>query len=193
METERKALRINDLDDRSYALHFSLARDIRYDRHRQAFFERFGAGCAIVQLFAGSAAASLLLDAVPNAVGAIGGALVALLAMVQLAVRPDRKAVEHKLRAVRLGELHRRLSPPHNLSDEEYVEIDSARQALLADAPPAKALLVRQCHYETLSAFGGRPEQIATFAWWARLTAHWFSWRAYMRRASLPQQYPVLP
>ena len=190
--TTREIHAVNQLDDRSYTLHFRVKRETIYAQRRASFFENIHVLAMFCALLGGSASIVTVLELLPMWVGSVGGVVVTVAIGMDLITRPTLKYCYYQSRVDALSELNGDLLPLRNFSNQEIDELSSRYDKIFhSNMPPTKDLLSYQCHYAALRSFGGKRDQMAHFGWWPRMTAQIFSWADYAQNAAPDPQHPV--
>ena len=180
-KVEKPLHEANELDARSFKLHFRVMREALYDERRAAFFERWHGLTMMIALLGCMSPMVVFLREWPAWMGALGG-YIAVMSLVASAIAElSTKGIEHRARARALRRLGKKLMPMHNFNDEEHAALYDEYHTLLEDVPPTKELLAMECHDMALLYYGHKAPA-PRYSWWPRLTKQWFSWDDLVRR-----------
>ena len=156
------------LADRHYEILSDVRRSVRYHDHRRRFYFNLRSTTNIVTMLAGSAVmgSAFAATAVPPLQWGMG-ALVAVLAVLDLAAGTGDRAVLHTELYRRFIRLEQRLLDPRSLSSEFLTSIESEQLDIEMEEPPVYHALNRSCQNELLRS-EGRPELFLPLSWFHR-------------------------
>ena len=154
--------------DRHYEILSDVRRSVRYHDHRRRFYFNLRSTTNVVTMLAGSAVigSALAATAVPPLQWGMG-ALVAALAVLDLAAGTVDKAGLHTELYRRFIRLEQRLLDPGSLSAEALTSIEWERLDIEIYEPPVYHALNRSCQNELLRS-EGRPEPFLPLSWFHR-------------------------
>jgi len=168
----------DDLEDRWYAMLFSVRRSVRYHQRRRAFFDRLDQFSNMLSVIFGSAAIYGILEKDYQAVALTASALVTVLASINLVVGSARRAREHSDFSRRYVELEKRMI---GQPDEKVLhQITTERLSIEAEEPPVLHVLNTICHNEMMRAMGYKKEELAKIGCCQRLFAQLFDFREHV-------------
>ena len=191
--TTRKTVHVvNQLDDRSYTLHFRVKRESLYAQRRAVFFERIHVLAMFCALIGGATSTVTLLERLPAWLGPVGAFAATVFIALDFVTGAVKKYYAYQSRVDALGMLNEKMVPLRNFSDDEFAALSVEYAKIFrTKIPPTKSLLLSQCHYTTLRSFGGKRDQMAHFGWLQRMTAQLFSWADYAQNAAPDPKHPV--
>ncbi len=175
---------LENLDDPTYDLLFSIRRSVRYHKHRRRFYEAWNTLTITVALIGGSSSVVIAVgDLWPNYLPLIP-AVVTIVAIIDLAVGTSvRKAGHHGELAWRFIQLEKAVPIDISLSKEEIEKVKKERLEIEASEPSIMRLLDVMCHYEILKSYG-HEKSLPKVPFLRRFMIHFFSQTSYAR--SLP-------
>ncbi len=180
-------IEINNIDDRTYDLLFSINRSHRYHTHRRRFYELWNSWTITLSTIGGSVAFAGALAHAPYTLAAVSAGLVAVTSAIDLGFGTARAANTHAELAREFITLEQSFSHGKSLDDDEYERVVNKRLSIEMKEPPVLRLLDVICHYELLRALGEekKPPKIP---WRRRVLANWLSQLAYTQHLQEPEQ-----
>lgn len=159
---------IDSLEDRRYALQFSLNVAIRKHSKKRHFYTLVSRLAQTLSLIAGSAAfGTLLFDQTQPA--AIAAAVVTIVGLVNFAWDLPGKGRMHDDIYRRLIALSAQLIKVESLTEKNMRVILSERYLIGADEPTVSRVLSVICHNEEIIARGNGSAQLYPVKWWQYL------------------------
>lgn len=154
--------------DRHYEILFGIRRSVRYHDHRRRFYMDLRSTISIVTMVAGSAVigSAFAESAVPPLQWGTG-ALIAVLAIIDLVVGTGDKATLHTVLYRSFIHLEKRMLDPGSLSEEFLTSVESEQLDIEMNEPPVYHALNRSCQNELLRS-EGRPELFLPLSWFHR-------------------------
>ena len=169
---------VENLDERSYDLLFSIRRSARYHYHRRRFYEICNTVTVAISVFGGSLVVTTAsarehlpgLEWLP----VLFGAIIAVSSAISLAVGTSRQANLHAELARDWIYLEAEFNLTKNLEDDEYLGMVRKRLLIEAREPPPMRLLDAMCHYEILRSLGHKKKR-PRIPMWRRATRNLLS------------------
>lgn len=175
-----------EVDDALYDLDFSVHRSRRYHEKMSAFYSAWRDRMRMVTAIAGSGAFILVVS--DSAWGAVLSGFVALWAVLDIIVAPDKKAELHSDLCKKFVELARRVA---TASPDELGDLSASRLLIEENEPPCKRLVDLEARNDECRARGFPPNEIVPLSAWQRRLGRYFDfglerleqWKADRQRA----------
>ena len=151
---------MEETDNRTYDLLFSVRRSVRYHNRRRRFYETWNAITVTTAAVGGSAAGiayyiSGFVEGI-HVLPVAASCIVALLSAIDIGVGTSRNANLHAELARKFIELEKRFAHGKNLTDDEHEDLVRSRLEIETVEPTTLRLLDLMCHFELLRATGDK-------------------------------------
>lgn len=178
-----------------YDLSFSVHKSRRYHEKLCAFYSRWRDLMKVVTVFSGSGAFFLIFAGADKLAGTLS-AFIALWAILDIVIGPDKLAEKHADLQKRFTALAKRIAVMPS-TEEAYREMEAARLELEELEPPIKRLIDLEARNDECRARGFPPDDLVPLSRLQRRLGYFHTfgmprleeWKAKRHRASSPTEH----
>ena len=178
---------IEDLDEKTYEILFSIKRSILYHQHRRRFYETWHNITILISLTFGFITVGFLLSDMHKYLNIIVASVVATISMLDLAKNPNQKSNLHADFARKFINLETQIDLNTSLSNKKYSLILKERLNIESNEPSILHLLNALCHYQILRSLGDEVMH-PIIPCWRRVLSHFFSQENYAKELPREEQ-----